>query len=82
MHIAEIISIIEQMAPLQGTASWDVSGLQVAAHRTDATRLAVCLDPSPASVSVRSASSAIIRWRSSLRCPTASTITMKSCACC
>ncbi len=51
MHIAEIISIIEQMAPLQGAASWDVSGLQVAAHRTDATRLAVCLDPSPASVS-------------------------------
>lgn len=51
MHIAEIINIIEQMAPLQGAASWDVSGLQVAAHRTDATRLAVCLDPSPASVS-------------------------------
>ena len=51
MHIAEIISIIEQMAPLQGAASWDASGLQVAAHRTDATRLAVCLDPSPASVS-------------------------------
>ena len=50
MHIAEIISTIEQMAPLQGAASWDASGLQVAAHRTDATRLAVCLDPSPASI--------------------------------
>ena len=35
MHIAEIISIIEQMAPLQGAASWDVSGLQVAAQLVD-----------------------------------------------
>ena len=50
MHIAEIISTIEQMAPLQGAASWDASGLQVAAHRTDATRLAVCIDQSPASI--------------------------------
>ena len=32
MHIAEIISTIEQMAPLQGAASWDASGLQVAAQ--------------------------------------------------
>ncbi|WP_300717488.1 Nif3-like dinuclear metal center hexameric protein [uncultured Desulfovibrio sp.] len=50
MHIAEIIARIEQMAPLQGAASWDASGLQVAARRTDAERLAVCLDPSPASI--------------------------------
>lgn len=50
MHIADIIARIEEMAPLQGAASWDASGLQVAAHRTEATHLAVCLDPSPASI--------------------------------
>ena len=86
MHIAEIISIIELMAPLQGAASWDVSGLQVAAHRTDATRLAVCLDPSPASVSGARAPVQVQHPPSSAGarfcCPTASTITMKSCACC
>ena len=50
MHIAEIISIIEQMAPLQGAASWDKSGLQVACRHTEVRRLAVALDPVPATI--------------------------------
>ncbi|MGE9986016.1 Nif3-like dinuclear metal center hexameric protein [Desulfovibrio sp. SGI.169] len=50
MQLIEIFSAIEEIAPLRAAASWDVSGLQVAAHRADADVLAVCLDPTPASV--------------------------------
>ena len=50
MKQAEIIKCIEAVAPLGLAASWDVSGLQVAADRDDIHHLAVCLDPLPASV--------------------------------
>ena len=50
MQLSEIIEAIEKIAPLAAAADWDVSGLQVAAHRETATKLAVCLDPTPASV--------------------------------
>lgn len=51
MQLSEIITCIEEIAPLAAAAPWDVSGLQVAARRTEASLLAVCLDPTPASVS-------------------------------
>ena len=50
MQPIEIIKAIEEIAPLAAAAGWDVSGQQVAAHRQDVARLAVCLDPTPASV--------------------------------
>ncbi len=50
MKLTEIIHIIEKTAPLNTAASWDASGMQVAATRQDVARLAVCLDPTPASV--------------------------------
>ena len=50
MQPIEIIKAIEETAPLHAAASWDVSGLQVAAHRQNVAKLAVCLDPTPASV--------------------------------
>lgn len=50
MQFQELIGIIEDIAPLANAASWDTSGLQVAARRSEVTRLAVCLDPTPASV--------------------------------
>lgn len=51
MQLIEIINAIEKIAPLAAAASWDRSGLQVAAGRQEAAALAVCLDPTPASVS-------------------------------
>lgn len=50
MQLFEIIDAIEKIAPIAAQASWDCSGLQVAARRSEAVRLGVCLDPSPASV--------------------------------
>lgn len=50
MQLSEIIDAIEEIAPLAAAADWDVSGLQVAAHRQTVAKLAVCLDPTPASV--------------------------------
>lgn len=50
MQLTEIFSAIEKIAPLEAAAPWDMSGLQVAARRSDAVILAVCLDPTPASV--------------------------------
>lgn len=50
MQLTEIFSAIEKIAPLEAAAPWDMSGLQVAARRSDAAILAVCLDPTPASV--------------------------------
>lgn len=51
MKLTEIINIIEKTAPLHAAATWDISGMQVAASRQDVSRMAVCLDPTPASVS-------------------------------
>lgn len=50
MKQTEIIKIIESVAPLSLAASWDTSGMQVAARRETVTHLAVCLDPTPESV--------------------------------
>ena len=50
MQLTEIFSAIEKIAPLEAAAPWVMSGLQVAARRSDAVILAVCLDPTPASV--------------------------------
>lgn len=50
MKYTEIIDVIEKFAPPAWAASWDVSGIQVASTRRNATRMAVCLDPSPASI--------------------------------
>lgn len=50
MKLTDLIEIIENIAPPKGAASWDMCGIQVAAHRTEIQHLAVCLDPTPASV--------------------------------
>lgn len=50
MNIKELITVIEATAPLAFAASWDRSGLQVAAGRETASHLGVCLDPTPASI--------------------------------
>lgn len=46
MKVFDIIKIIEKTAPLSLAASWDKSGLQVAAFRHEAAHVAVMLDPS------------------------------------
>lgn len=51
MKIDTLLGIIEEYAPLDGAASWDKSGMQVAARRDRVTALAVSLDPVPQSVS-------------------------------
>ncbi|MBO5490927.1 MAG: Nif3-like dinuclear metal center hexameric protein, partial [Desulfovibrio sp.] len=50
MQLIDIVTAIEKIAPRSAAASWDASGLQVAARRQEATKLAVCLDPTPASI--------------------------------
>lgn len=50
MFISQIWNEIENFAPLAAAAHWDRSGLQVASRRTEASCLAVCLDPVPASI--------------------------------
>ncbi len=50
MQVADIVCAIEKTAPLAGAASWDKSGLQVACRHTDVRRLAVALDPVPATI--------------------------------
>lgn len=50
MQLAELFAGIERIAKPDTAASWDRSGLQVAASRLEVTRLAVCLDPTPDSV--------------------------------
>ncbi len=44
---SDIVTIIEQTAPLSLMADWDRSGVQVASPRREVERLAVCLDPAP-----------------------------------
>ncbi|MDD2966478.1 MAG: Nif3-like dinuclear metal center hexameric protein [Desulfovibrionaceae bacterium] len=50
MQLAEIIAQIENVAPLCAAAPWDMSGMQVAARRTEIQHLALCLDPTPQSL--------------------------------
>ncbi len=50
MKLSEIIDIVEKIAPPQFAASWDNSGMQVAALEQDISRIALCLDPTPASI--------------------------------
>ena len=45
MKVSEIIEAIEKIAPLRLAAGWDHSGVQVAAFRQNAEKLAVLLDP-------------------------------------
>jgi dinuclear metal center YbgI/SA1388 family protein len=51
MLLSELLTAIEQIAPPALAAPWDKSGLQVTSGRTDASTLALCLDPTPESVS-------------------------------
>jgi dinuclear metal center YbgI/SA1388 family protein len=46
----ELIATIEHTAPLEGAASWDNSGIQVAGTREEIRRLALFLDPLPAHI--------------------------------
>jgi len=50
MQIDELIAEIEQLFPLQWAAAWDRSGVQVAASRKVAHKVAVGLDPVPAMI--------------------------------
>ena len=50
MQIYEIINAIEKIAPLSGAAPWDNSGMQLASRNNAIDTLALCLDPSPASI--------------------------------
>ena len=50
MQVAELINTIEEIAPLEAAAPWDISGLQVAALRHEVNSVAVCLDPTPHSI--------------------------------
>ncbi|MCL1939648.1 MAG: Nif3-like dinuclear metal center hexameric protein [Desulfovibrionaceae bacterium] len=47
MKVFDIINLIEKMAPPEFAASWDNSGVQVAALREEIQSLAVLLDPTP-----------------------------------
>lgn len=46
----DCIAAIERFAFPAAAASWDASGMQVAGLKDDVRRVAVCLDPTPASV--------------------------------
>ena len=50
MKAAELIEVIEKIAPLAYAASWDKSGIQIASFKEDVTRLGIMLDPGPTSV--------------------------------
>jgi len=50
MKIQELFSLIERLAPPRMAASWDRCGVQVAGRSTEAARLAVALDPLPATL--------------------------------
>jgi len=50
MKVFDLISLIERTAPPDFAASWDNSGVQVAALREDISSLAVALDPSLTSI--------------------------------
>lgn len=50
MLIEDLVDGIEYVAPLKNAASWDCSGVQVASSKNDVSKVAVCLDPTPASI--------------------------------
>ena len=50
MQLYNIINIIEEIAPLSGGASWDNSGMQLAAYNNAVHALAFCLDPRPSAI--------------------------------
>lgn len=50
MQIDELIAELEQLFPLRWAASWDRSGVQVAANRRVVHKVAVGLDPIPAMI--------------------------------
>ena len=50
MRQKDCIAAIERIACPAAAASWDASGMQVAGLRDEVRRVAVCLDPTPASV--------------------------------
>lgn len=47
MDVKELLACIEEVAPPQGQAPWDASGVQIAGRKTDVRKLAVALDPLP-----------------------------------
>lgn len=47
----DFIKLIESYAPPSAAAAWDNSGLQVLGQKQEISRVAVCLDPSPAQIS-------------------------------
>lgn len=47
---AELITLLEKLAPTHVAQSWDNSGVQVASTRVDINHMAIMLDPSPKSV--------------------------------
>lgn len=50
MKSQELISIIENVAPLAGQAPWDKSGVQIASRDHEVRKLALMLDPLPGPV--------------------------------
>ncbi len=50
MKLQDIIHVVENIAPPHFAAAWDNGGMQVAAHCDTITCLALCLDPTPASI--------------------------------
>ncbi len=50
MKLSEIIEVIEKIAPPSLAAAWDNCGIQVASLKQDIQCMAVCLDPSPDSI--------------------------------
>jgi len=47
VKVEKVISIIESIADPSYSASWDLSGIQIASNRKDVYKLALCLDPDP-----------------------------------
>ncbi|WP_461209336.1 Nif3-like dinuclear metal center hexameric protein [Desulfocurvus sp. DL9XJH121] len=50
MNVQNVIACIEHIAPPEGQADWDNSGVQIAGLCEDVARLAVTIDPSPRAV--------------------------------
>lgn len=50
MRLEQLIEAIEKVAPLPLAASWDKSGVQVACRRDEVNRVALALDPTPATI--------------------------------
>jgi len=50
MQLDKIITTIESIAPLDGAASWDNSGMQLASYNNTIHTLAICLDPNPPAI--------------------------------